>query len=115
MKFLVIVNESPWGSGLALSAWRFVQAAVDRGIEVPAVFFRAEGVYNAVAPEAGDAETPNLAASWRTMGAENGIRLLLCGSSRKRRLPVPPAGGFTESGLAEMLDLMLTCDRVVSF
>lgn len=135
MKFLVIVNESPWGSCLALSAWRFVRASLDSGIEVPAVFFRGEGVYNALTAEATDAGTESLSVAWRDLETRAGVRLLLCSSSRKRRLPALPAQGligpdfiepgfagpdsmgqgFIESGLPEMFDLMLTCDRVVSF
>lgn len=125
MKFLVIVNESPWGSCLALSAWRFVRASLDSGIEIPAIFFRGEGVYNALSAEATDAGTESLSAAWMELEASAGTRLLLCSSSRKRRLPAMQAPGvvgshfiepgFTESGLAEMFDLMLTCDRVVTF
>ena len=115
MKFLVIVNESPWGSSVALSAWRFVHACLDSGVEVPAVFFRGEGVYNALSGEANDAGTENLTEAWLGFGARAGTRLLLCSSSRMRRLSAPPNRGFTESGLTEMFDLMLTCDRVVSF
>ena len=115
MKFLVIVNESPWGSSVALSAWRFVQASLDSGVEIPAVFFRGEGVYNALPGEANDAGTENLAEAWLGLESRAGTRLLLCSSSRTRRLGTLPEGGFAESGLAEMCDLMLTCDRVVSF
>ena len=115
VKFLVIVNDSPWGSGLSLGAWRFVRAALDQGIEVPAVFFRSEGVYNAVPSESHDPGTPNLAQSWAALAKTTEMRLLLCSSSRKRRMTAPPGGGFTESGLTEMLDLMLSSDRVVSF
>jgi len=115
VKFLVIVNESPWGSSLALSAWRFVQASLDSGVEVPAVFFRGEGVYNVLSGEANDAGTENLALAWLGLEARAGTRLLVCSSSRMRRLAALPNRAFSESGLAEMFDVMLTCDRVVSF
>jgi len=125
VKFLVIVNESPWGSCLALSAWRFVVASLDSGIQIPAVFFRGEGVYNALSAEATDAGIESLSVAWLDLETRAGTRLLLCSSSRKRRLPALPAPGFNgpaciapgfiESGLPEMFDLMLTCDRVVTF
>lgn len=115
MKFLVVVTGSPWGSALSLSAWRFVKAAIDSEVRVPAVFFREEGVYNAVPGEAMDAGTPDLAEAWAGLAAATGIRLLLCSSSRLRRLRGEPEGAFQTSGLTELIELMLDSDRVVTF
>lgn len=115
MKFLLVVNESPWGSTLSLSAWRFVKAAIDLKIHVSAVFFREDGVYNALPGEAGDAGTPDLVTAWRQLAAEAGVRLLLCSSSRLRRLDREPQSPFETSGLTEFVELMLDSDRVVTF
>lgn len=115
MKFLVVVNESPWGSGLALAACRFVQAAIDSGIHIKAVFFREEGVYNALSGEATDALTPDLTAAWVELGSTASVRLLLCRSSRLRRIPATKISPFEDSGLTEMIELMLESDRVVTF
>jgi sulfur relay protein TusD/DsrE len=115
VKFLVVVTESPWGSALSLSAWRFVKAAIDSKIQVSAVFFREEGVYNAVPGEAVDAGTPDLAAAWAELAAATGIRLLMCSSSRLRRLGGETAGAFQTSGLTELIELTLDSDRVVTF
>jgi sulfur relay protein TusD/DsrE len=115
VKFLVVVTESPWGSALSLSAWAFVKAAIDSKVQISAVFFRDEGVYNAVPGEAVDAGTPDLTVAWTELGAATGIRLLMCSSSRMRRLGGEPAGGFQTSGLTELIELMLDSDRVVTF
>lgn len=115
MKCLVIVNESPWGSGLALSAWRFAQAASNHGLRVVAVFFREDGVYNALAGDAVDAGTPDLAAVWCEYAGCSGARLLLCRSSAERRLQTSVEAPFETSGLTVMFELMLDCDRVVTF
>ena len=115
MKFLVIVNESPWASGLALCASRFVRAATASGHGITAVFFREDGVYNAVPGELTDTGTPDLVKTWAELASAAGTRLLLCRSSRLRRLENKPTGGFEESGLTEMFELLLHSDRVVSF
>jgi tRNA 2-thiouridine synthesizing protein D len=115
VKFLIIVNESPWGSGLTLCALRFARAVIARGGEISAVFFREEGVYNAIAHTASDGATENLAEAWENFSERHGSRLLLCSSSRQRRLPETfAAGRFKDSGLAEMLELMQESDRVIS-
>lgn len=115
VKLLVIVNESPWGSGLALAASRFVQAALEAQVEVSAVFFREDGIYHLLEGETTDAGTHDLAATWSKLSVTAGVRLLLCRSSRQRRLAAAPASTFEESGLTEMFEMMLQSDRVVTF
>jgi len=115
VKFLVIVNESPWGSTLSLSACRFVNAALDCGVAISAVYFREEGIYNSLPGEAPDAGTPDLCSAWRDLARTAGFPLLVCSSSRLRRLAEPPANGFQSSGLTEMFELVLDSDRVVTF
>ncbi len=119
MNCLLIVNESPWGSGLALAAFRFARAAHERGLEVAAVFFREDGVYNALPGRASDAGTPNLADAWRDLAHRSGARLLVCRSSADRRLCEDPPtifpAPFEVSGLTVMFEVALDCDRLVSF
>ena len=110
-----MVNESPWGSDLALAAWRFVSAAVESGREITAVFFREEGVYNAIKGGNSDPGTPCLAEAWQELAGKQGPRLLVCSSSWERRCEDYPNGNFELAGLAEMMELMLDCDRVVTF
>lgn len=115
MKFLVIVNESPWGTDLALAAYRFVSAAVESRVEVSSVFFREDGVYNALKGENSDPGTPDLADAWGELAKKSATRLLVCSSSWARRATTEHSAGFEISGLAEMMELMLDSDRVVTF
>ena len=115
LKLLIIVTESPWGSGLALAAYRLAAAAARSGTVECAVFFREDGIYNALPGEVTDAGTVDLARSWADLAGGEGIRLLLCRSSSQRRLASRPAAPFEESGLTEMVKLLLTSDRVVTF
>ena len=118
MKVLLIVNESPWGSTLANLAVRFLEAARQENVQVAGVFFRGDGVYNALPAEVADAGTRDLCEGWREIAEKHEIDLMLCSASTARRLPrdaawLPPP--FREAGLVEMISIMATCDRVVSF
>ena len=48
MKVLVIVNQSPWGATLPVVALRLVRAMTSDDVEIDAVYFRGDGVYNAL-------------------------------------------------------------------
>jgi len=115
VKVLVIVNESPWGATLALTAQRLVRAMAAAGCTIDAVYFRGDGVYNAQAGRAADAGTPDLSKTWTELSGNDNFPLLLCKSAATRRLDFDPGGGFREAGLAEILERMQACDRVVSF
>ena len=114
MKTLVIVTESPWGSSLGVTALRLVRALAAGGDTLCAVFFREEGVYRAQAGRANDAGTPNLNQAWDQFSANEGVPLLVCSSASQRRLGLPPEGRFKEAGLAQMMELLKGCDRVVT-
>ncbi len=115
MKFLIIVNESPWGSGLSLLASQFITSLIESGSQVSAVFFREDGVYNALQGRVTDAGTPELSGEWKGIKDTHGTRLLICSSSVQRRISEPASPSFDIAGLAEMFELMASCDRVVSF
>jgi len=115
MKILLIVNNSPWGSTLGLTALRFSRAMISEGMLLSAVFFREDGVYHALQGRVTDAGTPPTSEAWQEVGRSSGARLLLCSSSSQRRLEIAPGGEFREAGLAEMMELMAASDRVVTF
>jgi len=115
MKILLIVNNSPWGGTLGLTALRFARAVVSEGMLLTAVFFREDGVYHALTSRSTDRGTPETVNAWLEISRSSGARLLLCSASSQRRLEVAPAGEFREAGLAEMMELMAASDRLVTF
>lgn len=115
MKILVIVNDSPWGSALPTTALRLTRTVLAAGKTVEAVFFRGDGVYNALPGRGSDAGMPALARQWCELSGSAGFQLLLCSAAANRRLDSSPGHGFREAGLAEVLERMAGCDRVVSF
>lgn len=115
VNILFIVNDSPWGTSLSATALRLAQSATASGHEVAAVFFRGDGVYAALRGAASDAGAANLHDAWVDLGEKHSTRLLLCQSSLQRRLEDRAEAPFQVAGLAEMVDLSLECDRVVTF
>jgi sulfur relay (sulfurtransferase) complex TusBCD TusD component (DsrE family) len=111
----VIVNEAPWGSGLASAALRLAQACIAGDVGLAAAYFRDEAVYLAVPGRAADPGAPDLRADWLELSRTHGFPLLLCSSAAQRRLPEPPGEGFREAGLAEVLEMIAASDRVVTF
>jgi tRNA 2-thiouridine synthesizing protein D len=114
VKVLLIVNSSPWGGTRGVVALRLARAMPASGLELAAVYFREEGVYQALPGRSTDAGTPVLREAWLELAAEWGFPLLLCSSAAQRRLERCPDGGFREAGRAEVLELMGACDRVLS-
>ena len=113
MKFLLIVNESPWGSSLGTAALRLLRALRADGQEMLAVYFRSEGVYHALSGRNTDSGSPDLHREWLKL-AEQGVPMLVCSASAQRRLPDSPQRPFAETGLAQLAELTLAADRVVS-
>lgn len=100
---------------MPLVALRLSRAMAADGHEIEAVYFRGDGVYNALPGRAADAGTPDLAVAWSSLAESGGFPLLLCSSAAARRLDSAPGQGFREAGLAELLERMAACDRVVTF
>ena len=119
MKMLVIVNDSPWGSSVATTALRFVQAANQSGHKVPAVFFHNDGVYNALDGQVSDDGMVSPSHAWQEIGRQQHTQLLLCSAALTRRINKESIGRlpqeFQEAGLPQMWDIARRCDRVVSF
>lgn len=115
MKFLIIVNESPWGSSLGVTALRLARALLEQKAQISAVFFREEGVYQVQPGRAVDSGTPCLGDEWQLLAKHAGIPLLVCSSAAKRRLYGAPEGVYREAGLVEMMEIMAASDRTVTF
>jgi sulfur relay protein TusD/DsrE len=115
VKILVIVNESPWGSSLGVAVLRLVRVLISEGEQLSAIFFREDGVYHAQPGRVQDAGTPNLSKAWQNLSVDSEIPLLLCSSAAHRRFEQAPEGCFQEAGLAQMMELLQSSDRVVTF
>lgn len=114
VNIILIINESPCGSTLATTARRIARSILDAGHELQAVFFREDGVYNALAGTAGEPAADSPAPAWAELSERHGIDLMVCQSSAVQRLPGQPAAPFRIAGLVELMDRIASCDRVIT-
>ncbi len=114
LKIIIVVNASPWGSTLSSTAARIADGLLAEKHQLT-VFFREDGVYNAVPDTDCDSDVRDLADAWKKMGSQHRVSLLVCQSSAARRLTGQLHNPFRSASLVEFSDLLADCDRVVTF
>lgn len=115
MKILIIVNESPWGSSLGVTALRVARVIPAEKACIAAVYFREEGVYHAQPGRVTDNGTPDLHSEWQSLAQQHGFPLLVCSSAAQRRMDNAGSSLYREAGLAEVMEILASSDRLVSF
>lgn len=117
MKFVLLVNTSPFGSQAADSALAFARAVLERGHELYRVFFYVDGVQNANRLAAPPADDRNPVRGWSALATEQGIDLVVCSVAGMRRgvREINLAPGFRLSGLGQFVEAAAIADRLVTF
>ncbi|MBT8061923.1 MAG: hypothetical protein HKO64_01545 [Xanthomonadales bacterium] len=117
MNIIIMVNASPWGSSLATTALRFVEAAGSAGHDISAVYFRGDGIYNMLEGPLSDDSLPPMKQAWAELAERRGFKLLLCSSDCARRVPEAVFDNTvaSQAGLARWWQLAGESDRMVSF
>jgi len=117
MKFGILVNEGPFNHQASDSALRFAMAALEKGHEVPRVFFYNDGVYNANKESEPQSDDRNIVKLWSDLAKENGIDLVVCIAAALRRGIKDDAlpDGFRISGLGQLVESGIANDRLVVF
>jgi len=117
MKFAILVNEGPFTHQASDTAYQFAKAAIEKGHEVPRVFFYYDGVYNANTLSEPQADDRNLVKLWGELGAEKNVDLVVCVAAALRRgiKDENLADGFRISGLGQLVEAGMGCDRLVMF
>jgi tRNA 2-thiouridine synthesizing protein D len=117
MKIGVIVNEGPFTHQASDSAYHFTKAALEKGHEVPRVFFYYDGVNNANKLSSPQSDDRNLVKLWSDLGEEYGLDLVVCVAASLRRgiKEEVLADGFRISGLGQLIELGIGADRTVTF
>ncbi|QTF91080.1 sulfurtransferase complex subunit TusD [Halomonas sp. BM-2019] len=128
MRYAILLMGAPYSSQAAHSALRFARALVARGHAIEGVFFYHDGVQNAARLAAPPQDEPHLVDGWATLAAEHGVRLQVCIAAALRRglLDEREAARhgksghsveapFELTGLGQLVDLGLRCDRLVTF
>jgi tRNA 2-thiouridine synthesizing protein D len=125
MIYAIQVNSGPGASSAPCTAYRFIEAALDRGHGVVRVFFYRDGVGHAFA-RCVDAGNPDASRpDWAGLARRHTLELTFCTAAAERRglyltdkpEPVAPAwaDGFSPGGLAAWVDACLKADRILVF
>lgn len=128
MIFALLVHDTPIGRQSSQAAYRFACEVLARGHTLFRVFFFADGVHNSTrlnVPQGNEANLPQL---WSELAEAHGIDLVSCIGSALRRGIVDAteasrhdlAGaslrdGFELSGLGQLVEAHIRCDRLVVF
>ncbi|PMR67808.1 sulfurtransferase complex subunit TusD [Halomonas heilongjiangensis] len=128
MRYAILLLGAPYSCQASHSALRFARAVVERGHHLETVFFYHDGVQNAARLAAPPQDEPHLVDAWTTLHSEHGTSLQVCIAAALRRGLLdareavrhgkqghsvePP---FELTGLGQLVDLGLSCDRLVTF
>lgn len=128
MKFTIQVNEGPYQHQASDSAYRFVEAALEKGHEIFRVFFYHDGVNNGTRLTTPPQDDRNVVNRWSELGAKHNLDLVVCVAAAQRRGIVDDgeakrngkdatniAPGFRISGLGQLVEGGIQSDRLVVF
>jgi len=128
MKLAVMVNEGPYQHQSADSALQFTRAALEKGHEVFRVFFYHDGVNNGTRFGVPPQDDRNITVQWSELAEKHNIDLVVCVAAAQRRGLLDEneakrhgkdgnniANGFRISGLGQLIEAGIQCDRLVVF
>lgn len=117
MKLGILVNEGPYTHQASDSAYLFTKAVLAKGHQVFRVFFYHDGVNNSNKYTEPPQDDRHIVNRWSRLAAEHGVDLVVCVAAALRRgikdeLLAP---GFRISGLGQLVEAGIQCDRLVVF
>ncbi|MEI3773589.1 sulfurtransferase complex subunit TusD [Pectobacterium brasiliense] len=128
LSYCLLVTGPAYGTQQASSALQFAQALLAEGHRLKSVFFYREGVLNANQLTSPANDEFDLVRAWQQLGEMHQVALNVCVAAALRRgvtdaqqatqLNLVGANlqpGFVLSGLGELAQSVLTCDRVIQF
>ncbi|MBA0216500.1 sulfurtransferase complex subunit TusD [Pectobacterium brasiliense] len=128
LSYCLLVTGPAYGTQQASSALQFAQALLAEGHRLKSVFFYLEGVLNANQLTSPANDEFDLVRAWKQLGEMHQVALNVCVAAALRRgvtdaqqatqLNLAGANlqpGFVLSGLGELAQSVLTCDRVIQF
>lgn len=125
MRYALLVTGPAYGRQHATSAWMFAKALTAAGHNLESIFFYQEGVMNANHLVSAASDEHALIDAWVELSQAHEISLNICVSAALRRGVSDASSsqavignlhsGFHFSGLGELAQAALTCDRLVQF
>jgi len=128
VKLGIVVNEGPYTHEASDTAYNFVVAALEKGHEIFRVFFYHDGVNNATRLTVPPQDDRNIQQKWTDLQAKHDLDLVVCIAAAQRRGILDEnemkrqgkdayniAPGFRISGLGQLIEAGIQCDRLVTF
>ena len=128
MKYGILVNEGPYQHQASDTAYQFAKAVLDKGHELYRVFFYHDGVNNGTRFAVPPQDDRKIAELWSQMAEAHGTDLVICIAAAQRRGLLDEgeakrqgkdgnniAPGFRISGLGQLIEAGIQCDRMVVF
>jgi tRNA 2-thiouridine synthesizing protein D len=128
MKYGIMISEGPYTHQASDSAYQFTKAALDKGHEVFRVFFYHDGVNNGTRLTTPPQDDRNIVNRWSELAEQHGLDLVVCVAAAQRRGIADAdeakrngkdadniAPGFRISGLGQLIEAGIQCDRLVVF
>lgn len=128
MKYAILVNEGPYQHQASDTAYQFCKAAIERGHEVFRAFFYHDGVHNGSRFPVPPQDDRNIGVQWSELAEAHNIDLVVCIAAAQRRGILDEgeakrqgkdgdniAPGFRISGLGQLIEAGIQCDRVLVF
>jgi tRNA 2-thiouridine synthesizing protein D len=128
MQFGILINEGPYQHQASDSAYQFAKASIEKGHKIFRVFFYHDGVNNATRLTAPPQDDRNVTQRWTELAQEHDVDLVVCiaaalrrgildenESKRQKKGNFNLADGFRISGLGQLIEAGIQCDRVVVF
>ena len=128
MKFGIQINEEPYTHQASDTTYNFCKATLEAGHEIFRVFFYHDGVNNGTRFTVPPQDDRNLQKLWSELGAKHNLDMVICIAAAQRRGIMDEneakrqgidgnniAPGFRISGLGQLIEAGIQCDRLVVF
>ena len=128
MKLGIVVNEGPYTHEASDTAYNFAVAALEKGHEIYRIFFYHDGVNNATRLTVPPQDDRNIQQKWTALQEKHDLDLVVCIAAAQRRGILDEnemkrqgkdayniAPGFRISGLGQLIEAGIQCDRLVTF
>ena len=128
MKLGIQINEGPYQHQASDTAYQFAKAALEKGHEIYRVFFYHDGVNKATRLTTPPQDDRNIVIRWSELAEKHNVDLVVCVAAAQRRGIVDAdeakrngkdanniAPGFRISGLGQLIEAGIQCDRLVVF
>ena len=128
MKYGILINEGPYQHQATDTAYQFCKAAVAKGHEIFRVFFYHDGVNNATDLAVPPQDDRNIVNNWIELAEANKIDMVVCIAAAQRRGLLDAneaerqgkradniAPVFRISGLGQLVEAGIECDRLLTF